>query len=84
MFQTPGPTARMSQAVNTVNSLSLVLLSTKIAKSRTVLGSLKSLFCATSDIKRWFLTNHSIVSESDLLNPSLEQTFDAILLPNVE
>ena len=84
LFQTPGPTPRMSQTVSTVRSFSRVGLFTAWAKSRTVRGSVRSRFCAMSDISRWFCTSQTTSSVSSASRPRRGQSRAAISAPSAE
>jgi hypothetical protein len=60
----------MSQTVSTVSRSSRFFVFTALAKPRTVRGSARSRFCATSDMTRWLRTSHSTVSASSFFRPS--------------
>ena len=74
----------MSQTVSTVSSLSRVGLFTAWAKSRTVRGSARSRFWATSDISRWFRTSQTTSSVSSASRPKRGQSRAATSAPSWE
>ena len=84
LFQTPGPTPRMSQTVSTVRSFSRVGLFTAWAKSRTVRGSARSRFWAVSDMSRWFLTSQTTSAVSSASRPKRGQSRTATSAPYSE
>ena len=83
-FQTPGPTARMSQTVRIIKSFSRSGLCTMLAKVSIVLGSAMSRDWAVMLIVRCCSMSQATVSVSAGLSPSRGHSARASSAPAIE
>jgi hypothetical protein len=84
VFQTPGPTARMSQTVRTKSILRRSSVCARLAKVVMVVLSVRSRRCAVSDMTKWVSTSHATVSVSASLRPRRGQSARATSTPALE